>query len=80
MDKGAMELYYYMGSDKPVYDWLVKEGAKNKKEARKIMGKFLKKNPLSMDVVLPHLTVDGKDIKNGFGSSFVIRVLERFDK
>lgn len=33
MDKTALELYLYMGSTKPIIEWLEQKGVKTKKEA-----------------------------------------------
>ena len=80
MNKKTFELYYYMNSDKSIYDWLVKEGAKTKTSGLKILSKYLKKNKLSAEIVLPKLTVINDDQLVDSSYIFFDKVLNHFEK
>lgn len=78
MNKVAFELYYYMGSVKPVVEWLRLEGVKTQKQAVKKLDDFLKKNPIEMDVMIKKLIVSDKQLYDPYSGTFFSKIIENF--
>jgi|TARA_R110000850_G_scaffold154293_4_gene277793 hypothetical protein len=48
MDSTALELYLYMGSKKPIIEWLESEGVTTREEARKKLAPIANGNMMSV--------------------------------
>lgn len=78
MNKSSFELYFYMGSVKPVVEWLKSEGVKTQKQAVKKLDTFLKKNPIEIDVMNKKLIVHNKQLYDPYSGTYFSKIIGSF--
>lgn len=79
MKKAAFEICYYMYSINPIVEWLKSEGVNTRKQAIKRLTKFLKENPIELDVLITKLSVtDDKQLIDTYSGRYFNEILNNF--